>query len=100
MIFAIFLDDENIPVFIDLFIMEYSEEEISLADSFNNPGGRLSRPATFDRCSFISGTSIVVLGIYLNFNLLFVLLGVDFAFRYAISFKGKRCFFSSVIIKV
>ena len=48
----IFHDDGNTPVFIDLFITQHNEEEISLAEPFNNPDGKLSRPATFDHCSF------------------------------------------------
>ena len=41
--FAIFHGYRNTPVFIDLFSMWHDEEEISLAESFNNPCGRFSR---------------------------------------------------------
>ena len=41
--FAIFHGYRNTPVFIDLFSMWRNKEEISLAESFNNPCGRFSR---------------------------------------------------------
>ena len=41
--FAIFHGYRNTPVFIDLFNMWHNEEEISLAESFNNHCGRFSR---------------------------------------------------------